>query len=170
MIIETLERYWAKVEKHGPDDCWIWTGAATIRGYGQIASGTTKRRRAKRALATHIALAIDGRFRPSDEHVAMHGCDNPRCVNPRHLSWGSIEENMADMHRKGRSPAQIRAYLRAERQAVEGTTGRSRKLSPEAVTLIRNSKKRVSRLAEELGVGKSTIYNIRARKAYADVP
>ena len=36
--------------------------------------------------------------------VVMHSCDNPRCVNLDHLSYGSCADNSADMAAKGRSP------------------------------------------------------------------
>jgi hypothetical protein len=39
---------------------------------------------------------------PPGLHV-LHRCDEPRCCNPEHLFLGTQAENMADMHRKGRS-------------------------------------------------------------------
>jgi hypothetical protein len=63
MILNLLARYWTKVEKRGETDCWIWKGARTVHGYGQIGSAT-RHNRATRVLATHVALAIDGRRRP----------------------------------------------------------------------------------------------------------
>ena len=32
---EVQERFWAKVSKGGPNDCWEWT-AATTKGYGRF--------------------------------------------------------------------------------------------------------------------------------------
>lgn len=47
-----------------------------------------------------IVCALDGRD-PFGK-VVMHTCDNPICVNPKHLVVGTQIENIADMHSKGR--------------------------------------------------------------------
>lgn len=95
----TVARLWSKVAipstpRH-ENLCWPWTGS-TAKGYGQIkVDGVVLR-------AHRVAYEIVcGQIGP-DDHI-MHTCDNPLCVNPRHLRLGSREDNMADMAAKGRA-------------------------------------------------------------------
>lgn len=76
--------------------CWVWHGSMDTRGYGQI------RIDGKGRHATHIALELAGQPRPLEKPCALHRCDNPSCVNPEHLWWGTMKENTADMMAKGR--------------------------------------------------------------------
>jgi hypothetical protein len=32
-------RFWAKVQRAGPDDCWNWIGARKNNGYGHLSRG-----------------------------------------------------------------------------------------------------------------------------------
>lgn len=95
------ERFWEKVDKRGPDECWPWLGSKT-KGYGSIyANGRNTR-------ATRVALLLcKGETVPPDKR-ALHTCDNPPCVNPNHLFIGTPKENTLDCLRKGR-----RIYVRA---------------------------------------------------------
>ena len=95
------EGFWAKVDKspgHGPwGDCWNWTAYKNKNGYGKfmLEAGTKSVRAARFAyISTH------GQFDPALS--VCHRCDNPPCVNPRHLFLGSHQDNMDDMTAKGR--------------------------------------------------------------------
>ncbi|WP_310532554.1 hypothetical protein [Novosphingobium sp.] len=172
MILKLIENYWKKVARGGPDECWPWTGARTLGGYGQISSGTRHHNKIARALATHIALAIDGRSRPSARHVAMHSCDRPGCVNPAHLAWGLPVENMRDMWTKQRAGHQRKAAAAMDSAAAELAvrTARNHKLSDEDVREIRASTERTCDLARRFDVSWTLIDNVRRRKARAEVP
>ncbi|WP_156428099.1 HNH endonuclease [Novosphingobium sp. FSW06-99] len=171
MILETLARYWAKVDRRGDDECWNWKGARTSAGYGQISSGSSRRNRPLRVLATHVSLAVSGRARPSSGHLAMHSCDNPLCVNPHHLEWGTQMENMADMVAKERSGPQRRAAALMDDAAIRMGRGSGlAKLNEAAVRYIRSSEKTTLDLAAELNVTNQCISAIRLRKTWRHVP
>lgn len=81
----------------------------------------------------------------------MHSCDNPLCVNPKHLSTGSRADNNKDRANKARTVV----------------SSSRRKLSPEDVKTIKlrydPSKKRdsvngVNALARDFGVDTNVIY------------
>ncbi len=89
------ERFWEKVDKRGPDECWPWLGAHS-NGYGQIYSNGRSRK------ATQISWEL-ANAKPFPEGLcACHACDNPPCVNPAHIWAGSMSQNTRDAVAKGR--------------------------------------------------------------------
>lgn len=178
MIETLLGKYWSKVKVSGDDECWPWQGQRNRGGYGVMSNGTRRYEEGPLSSpATRIALAIDRRPRPSADHVAMHVCDNPWCVNPKHLRWGTNAENTADMIAKGRAAWQgwghpeKRAVVDAQmdESALEIGSGR-RKLTDDAVRFILSSPDRtLQSLADQLGVTNQCVSNIRQRKTWRHI-
>lgn len=94
-------RFWKYVRVQGPDDCWEWTGARNIRGYGNFTVVAYPKDRREQIGSHRFSYRLVHGEIPHDKFV-LHKCDNPPCVNPEHLYLGSHNENMADRHAKGR--------------------------------------------------------------------
>lgn len=98
------ERFWEKVEKRGPDECWPWVGAITSRNYGQMYTHTDGTKMV-RDLAHRLAWIIEHGSIP-DSLVIDHKCKNTRCVNTRHLRPVTQRDN-STIYAKETTPARI---------------------------------------------------------------
>lgn len=92
-------RFWARVKRQ-EGGCWEWQGARFEHGYGAW------KLKQKMLKAHRVALQMC-RPIPFDGAFALHSCDNPPCVNPKHLRWGTARDNMHDVMVRGRRPSQI---------------------------------------------------------------
>jgi len=101
------KRVWAKIDVREQDECWPWKGSKRREGHGQLwVAGTT-------VAATRLLwVSIHGPV-PRDR-VVMHKCDNPPCMNPKHLQLGTNHDNVLDAQRKGRLKGRARRKLKAE--------------------------------------------------------
>jgi hypothetical protein len=112
-------RFWEKVDVRGPNDCWNWTASKTIEGYGWIGDGNKHMTKAHRvSYAIHFGPIPAGM-------LVCHHCDNPSCVNPKHLFLGFDKDNNGDKSAKGRCNVPF------------GEKCHSAKLTPEIVRIIR---------------------------------
>lgn len=95
---ERVQRFWAKVDIKGPEDCWLWLASVTSKGYGSFAISPKKT-----ATAHKISWALsknNGVMSDSKQHI-MHLCDVKRCVNPNHLELGDAAQNNRDALARG---------------------------------------------------------------------
>ena len=74
------------------EDCVLWPYATTF-GYGVLyVSGHLQR--------VHVLACVRHHGPPPEGMRALHAaviCHNPTCFNWRHLRWGTVKENSADM-------------------------------------------------------------------------
>lgn len=154
------ERFWEKVDKQSPTDCWNWLATKTGFGYGTIRVGSLTDGTRRKEMTHRLSYTMHTGLEIPKGKVVMHSCDNPSCVNPAHLSVGSYAEN-------GKA-----AYDRKRRLPTSGKGEKSHRaiLTKDDVSRIRavGYTKSARELAEEFKVSKSTITAIRIGDNWKD--
>ena len=153
------ERYWARVDKRGPDECWPWTGCDNGRGYGYVKhNGKVK---TVHRLSYEMA---NGPIPEGDGHHGIcvcHSCDNRICQNPAHLFLGTHGDNMSDKASKGRAAS------------MPGTDNPNVKLTDDQVNEIREhydyGEFTQKEIAEYYGVDRKLIHNIVYYKTWRHI-
>ncbi len=93
-IITREEAFNNSISINKETDCWEWTGQLK-EGYGCF-SFQGKEKLVHRVMYERHKGAIP------PKHNICHSCDNPKCVNPKHLWLGTQADNILDMIKKGR--------------------------------------------------------------------
>lgn len=123
------ERFWGKVAKLGPDECWLWQAHCMKNGYGSLVSGSRTNGQHRSRLAHRIAWELTNGPIPEGLNVC-HRCDAKypigdityrRCCNPAHLFVGTQTDNMHDASQKGRLP-KMRPSVRGEHHYMRKKT------------------------------------------------
>lgn len=86
-------RFWNKVNK--TEYCWNWIAGCDKDSYGLFKYYRKTRR------ASQICMIITHGGIPENLWV-LHTCDNPKCVNPEHLYFGTPSQNNYDRENRGR--------------------------------------------------------------------
>ena len=147
-----ISRFWSKVALTANNDkCWNWAAYLDNKGYGHFSKGATVT-----YLSTRIAYFIYNKIDP-DKLLVCHSCDNPACVNPKHLFLGDQKKNIEDMYSKGRD----------FKRNGEGH-GASKFTNEHVFEMRKMDKEGKSRqeISDKFDVSKSVLCNIINRKAW----
>lgn len=144
-----IARFFSKVDVVGEAECWEWMASRNPNGYGAFcALGTT--------FAAHrfSYMLANGKIE-DPELVVRHKCDNPACVNPRHLETGTHQDNMLDRSMRMRTP----------RGAKNGRA----KLTDEDVLAIYKDKRFSTDIARDYNVGADTVRRIKKGTGWSHI-
>jgi len=89
----TLE-YLLKNTKLMPNGCMEWQMGRDPKNYGYVYTNGKQ-------YGTHRLVAIMVYGEPGAKMHTLHSCDNPPCINPDHLRWGTSKENMMEAQARG---------------------------------------------------------------------
>jgi hypothetical protein len=115
------ERMEKKTIKSGENDCWKWIASCDTAKYPTIRVGH------KLCRASHVAFELYNNVTIPNGMVIMHSCDNPNCVNPKHLSIGTKALNNLDKKQKGRCNS-CKGELHPMRKLTQKDVDKIRKL------------------------------------------
>lgn len=142
------KRFWNKVSK--TSGCWLWMAGTNKKGYGRIQLQNSKRK----ILAHRLSWELE--YGPIPEGLkVLHKCDNPSCVNPKHLFLGTDKDNAIDRDSKGRGNWD---------NADHGENHHCAKLTYKKVSEIKqllSQNERGKDIAMQFGVSKNTISKIK---------
>ena len=148
-----IGRFWSRVQKGEPGECWNWIGGRFQR-YGRFFVYPKDR------LAHVVSFCLHSGPVPEGKEIC-HTCDNGFCVNPNHLFAGTHKENMEDCAKKGRN------------HVARGLQNHNSKMTPEQVAEMRSlyetGKMGTPRLGKMFGISQAAAYNIVTRKVWNHV-
>jgi hypothetical protein len=150
-IDDPVKKFWSRVEKRGEDECWQWLGSFDKDGYGQMRNGVLRiqDRAHKFSARLHFGEIPKGM-------CVCHSCDNKWCSNPKHLFFGTQQDNIADKMAKNR-------------QAKGEQQGHS-KLTEAMIAEIRSRANESYRtLCQEFDLVPSTVYRIWRNQSWKHV-
>lgn len=134
--------------KETDSGCWEWQGPLHTVGYGSVS-----RPKIGGGGYAHRAM-VEAVIGPIPEKMqVMHSCDNRKCINPEHLSWGTHLDNIRDMQAKNRHRG----------GSLPNEKNPNHKFSDEQILKIREARKngmRFTQLMREFQISESHLIRV----------
>jgi len=162
----TPESFWKRVRITADDKCWVWQGAKTSSGYGNLTwHGLHVQAHRVAYFLTYGNIALLTKFRREGvarryRRFVLHTCDNRLCCNPKHLFLGSMRANLLDAYAKGRKIQPKSTHINAKLTSTQVREIRRRYDMGEATQV---------QLAKAHHVTQRTISLIVRRETYKDI-
>ena len=127
-----------------PGGCWEWQGTLDSNGYGVLKINYRQHKAHRVAYAAYVED-------PKGMFVCHH-CDNPKCINPKHLFLGTPADNMKDKATKGRASRFV-----GERNPMS-------KLTDEQTACVVDDSRTQREIAQAYGISQSRVSKIKTTK------
>jgi len=147
-------RFWSKVDTSG--DCWTWTASLSTAGYGRF-----KIKSYSSEAAHRVAYALANHEHPKGMLV-LHSCDNPKCVNPKHLRLGTAKDNMDDMFKRNRNKS-------SDQSGANNSNSKLTEIQVLAIKGMIAEGRKNTHIAPEFGVTHQLISKIRRGHIWHEV-
>ncbi len=151
----TAPEYLKALSSYNSNGCIVFTGGTNQDGYGRV-SGMRWGKKYKVASAHQLAYILANGEYDRTLNVC-HSCDNPSCINPKHLWLGTQADNMQDKKRKGR----------AIKPGMAGEGNIKAKLTDKNVKFIRENRSiHCKVICEMFDISDSSVYAIRLNQTW----
>lgn len=138
-----------------PDgECWEWQRTTNNDGYPML------RVSGRMEYAHRLAYELGVGAIPDGLHV-LHSCDNPRCINPEHLSAGTHARNMRECSQRGRA-----RIPKPEKFGEENGSAKLREVDVRSIRRLLSSGWTQRSIAERFSVSQQTIAKIKSGKTW----
>jgi hypothetical protein len=156
------ERFWEKVAKRGPNECWLWTAYISTTGYGGI-HGRRVNGESRMVSAHRLAWEITNGPIEDGLHC-LHRCDVRACCNPAHLFLGTNEDNVADRDLKGR-------VSKTHQWKTRGESNGNSKLTEADIIRIRSlhGTMTLEEIGAPYGIGRGMVWAIIHRRIWRHI-
>lgn len=102
--LEILEANYFKLSEtlfRNSNTCVLYDRYINSDGYGEVNFRYNNKK--YNTLAHRVSYILHHNVNLLTNNIIMHNCDNPTCVNPKHLKLGTHADNVQDRVKKKRS-------------------------------------------------------------------